>query len=183
MLQVAVHGGAWKRAGTALQVLLKVLPCGLCYAQCTSKELQSLHNCFVFFTLHLNGNRNSQPSVCKWCYGVCNLSKLQFASEVADCVAGIDVLSGVHDLLLHNSKRFSLKLAKPFACLNAVYLLKPHPGTVTGLHIPTSLLPLRPSACCKDSIIQNDQFSCIFSFQHRPFSCQAQEPEITHNPK
>lgn len=70
--------------------------------------------------------------VCKWCDGVCNLTKLQFALDVVDCVAGIDVLSGVHDLLLHNSKRFSLKLAKPFTCLNEVYLgvLKPHPAIV-----------------------------------------------------
>lgn len=76
-------------------------------------QRQSLHNCFVLFLLHVNGNRNSQPSVCKWCYGVCNLSKLQFASEAADCVTGIGVLSGVHDLLLHHSERLSFKLAKP----------------------------------------------------------------------
>lgn len=154
MLQVAVHGGSWKRAGTAPQVLLKVLPSGLslCLMCFQGAERQSLHKCFVFFTLHLNGNRNSQPSVCKWCYGVCNLTKVQFALEAADCVSGIDFLSGVHDLLLHNSKRFSSKLAKPFACLNEVYLgvLKPHPATVGWLHIPTSPLPQRLAACCKD---------------------------------
>lgn len=104
MPQVAVHSGTRKRAGTALQVLLKVLPSGLslCSMCFQGVERQSLHNCFVFFTLHLNGN--SQPSVCKWCYGVCNLSKLQFASVVVDCVTGIDVLSAVHDLLFHHSK-------------------------------------------------------------------------------
>lgn len=106
VLQVAVHGGVWKRAGTALQVLLKVLPSGLslCSMCFQGVEGQSLHNCFVFFTLHLNGNRNSQCSVSNWCYGVCNLSKPQFASEVADCVASIDVPSGVHYLLPHTSK-------------------------------------------------------------------------------
>lgn len=146
-----MHGGTWKRAGTALQVLLKVLPSGLplCSMCVQGAERQSLHNCFVFFP---NGNQNSQPSVYKWCYGVCNLSKLQFVSEVAGCVSGIDVLSGVHNLLLHHFKRFSLKLAKPFACLSEVHpgALKPHPATITGLHTSTCSLPQRRSACCKD---------------------------------
>lgn len=145
MIQVAVHGGAWKRAGTALQVLWKVLPSGLslCSMCFQGAERQNLHNYFVIFTLHLNGNRNSQPPVCKWCYGVRNLAKLQFASEVADCVA--DRWSFLHYLLLHNSGRFSLKLAKPFACLNEVCLgvLKPHPATVSWLHLPTPPLPQR----------------------------------------